>query len=159
MIIYGEYHYQKESRDFIKNEILKIKPKIIVHELLFDYNIKKDDIQKHLDNSYIGGVCDPTLNQDIFEIALSTNSDLIGCDLSEKELLAIKDLPLSIQFQLREKKMLNTINNVLKQSKDICIVVGDIHLRSFSCPELGSPSCLAYLKNFVSYPKYNKKFK
>lgn len=149
MIIYGEAHYQQKSREFIEKEILRIKPDIIIHELLFNYSINKNEVQTYLSHSGIGSICDTRFNKDIFELALKINSDLIGCDLSEEELINIKNEPLSVQFKLREAQMLKTICKVALYNLNVCVVVGDIHLRTFDCLELGDKSFLAEnLKDF-----------
>lgn len=155
MIIYGEAHYQQHSREFIEKQILRIKPDIIIHELLFNYSINKHAIQSYLSHSGIGAVCDTRFNKDIFELALKINADLIGCDLSEKELVDIQNEPLSIQFKLREAQMLKIIKEVALYNLNVCVVVGDIHLRTFDCLELGNKSCLTEeLKDF-SIVRYN----
>lgn len=149
MVIFGESHFDALSRNFIEQEIIKRKPAVIVHELLYDSYIKKQDIQLHLDSCSIGGVCDPLLNKDIFQLGLAVGADLIGCDLSQLEFLKIKNKPLNVQFKVRELHMLKTIKHVLKREKNICVVVGDIHLRTFRCKALGAKSCLSNAFNDV----------
>lgn len=149
MIIYGEAHYKQQSRDFISKEILRIRPDIILHELLFNYSIEKDKIKHYLFHSGVGHVCDDRFNKDIFELALRVNSELIGCDLSEEELINIKKEPLSIQFKLREAQMLKMIKEIASYNLNVCVIVGDLHLRTFDCLELGAKSCLPEaLKDF-----------
>lgn len=50
----GEAHYQQHSREFIEKQILRIKPDIIIHELLFNYSINKNEVQTYLSFWYWG---------------------------------------------------------------------------------------------------------
>lgn len=143
MVIFGESHFDALSRNFIEQEIIKRKPAVIVHELLYDSCIPKKDIPIYLNSCSVGGICDPLLNKDIFQLGLAVGADLIGCDLAQSEFLKIKNEPLSVQFKVRELHMLKTIKSVLKKEKNICVVVGDIHLRTFRCKILGAKSCLS----------------
>lgn len=144
LYIYGEAHFQKESLDFIAEEIRRIKPQVLIHELLNDAVLSVPDVRKQLAKCDGTDWCDPDVNQDIFKLASSLKIPLMGCDLSQAQLELNKKLPLREQFALREKRMLEILR-VIPNSRfaRVVCVVGDIHLRTKSTPELGPASVIA----------------
>lgn len=144
--IYGEAHFQQASVKFIRDEIIRLKPRVLIHELVGDHAIAANDVDQHLRDCVIGGICDPETNRDIFEIASELKIPLIGCDLSVDELGSIKRLSLEKQLALREKRMLEIIRissyAAGPKASNVVAVVGDIHLREKKNPELGYPSVI-----------------
>lgn len=121
--IFGEIHNNISSVEYIKNQIIRIKPEYILHELLYeDTCLDKETIQSRLDNNGINELCDPRINKDIYEIGLRLNCKLIGI---AKEVNANS---IQKQFKLREQHMIYIIKQYV--SEYIMVVLGDTHLRS-----------------------------
>lgn len=141
MRIYGENHFKKESVEFIRNEIIKHKPEVLIHELVFDANLSVTDVIEELKNCNGKGYCDRRFNKDIFELCAELRIPLLGCDLSEKELESLKgSRPEEVRkrFKLREERM---VKMFLKYQGDrVICVVGDTHLRQGVSTVLGLPS-------------------
>lgn len=144
LYVYGEAHFQPESVDFIRTEIERIRPQVLIHELLYDAVLSVKDIRKQLANCDGRDWCDPQVNKDIFELAAKLRIPVFGCDLSKAQLEANRKLPLAVQFAEREKRMLEVLNIIPSSrfARVVC-VVGDIHLRTQASPELGAASCIA----------------
>lgn len=138
--IFGESHYDVKNREYIAHRIREIKPKFILHELLYtDVVSSKADIKKRLNECRVDGICDPRLNKDIYELGLEIDASLIGIDAN------IRDTDLKRQFTKREAHMLKKINEYLNTPHDVVVVVGDIHLRERANLTLGEPSVLNQL--------------
>ena len=82
--------------------------------------------------------CDPTLNKDWYEFALELDKPCIGIDIDNK---TIARLPISRQFEVREKHMVEMIKDYMITGK-VVVVVGDTHLRTIKTNELGEISLL-----------------
>jgi hypothetical protein len=143
LYIYGEAHFQKESVDFIAKEIRRLKPIVLIHELLGDAVLSKPDVKAQLKICDGQQWCDPQTNKDIFELAASMGIVLFGCDLSEGDKLLNAKLSLAKQFEARERRMLEVMRTVPNtRFATVVAVVGDIHLRDKVVPELGAISAI-----------------
>ena len=140
VIIYGEIHSNPESVRSIQQAIRKQKPDYILHELLYnDVVSTPEDIRQRLKDCKEGGdYCDPTLNKDVYELGLELGAKLVGIDLAEVD----KRDPLKIQFQKREKRMVEVIRKYIGYK--VAVVVGDTHLRTVHTNELGAKSLIQF---------------
>ncbi len=138
--IFGEAHQSTKNVAYINRRITEIKPKFILHELLYsDVALTPSVIKERLDKCKRGGVCDPRLNKDIYELGLSIGAGLVGIDTH------VKDTDLKRSFQKREAFMLDKIRQYMSSGGDVVVVVGDIHLREQYSHTLGEPSVLNQL--------------
>jgi len=136
--IFGEAHSNPESVLFIQEQIKKIRPLTIVHEMLGVNKFIRSQVGNELAKcSSPRAVCQIGLNDDVFKLAASLGASLIGCDLSQREFGNLKDKPLIEVFAAREARMLATLLSVSRRIEDIVMVVGDTHLRTVETPELG----------------------
>lgn len=143
--VFGEIHNNAANVKHIAERIKQIKPDYLLHELLYDdLCYTKGSIEHRLRECKEGGVCDPNLNKDIYELGRDLDIKLVGIDLDDPEL---EKLPITEQFKKREQRMLRVIQKhlELKDGSIIVIVVGDTHLREKESKELGAPSPLAAL--------------
>jgi hypothetical protein len=144
LYIYGEAHFQPESVKFIHEEIERIRPHVLVHELLNDAVLSYRDVKAQLAKCDGSDWCDPDVNRDVFQLAAKLKIPLIGCDLSHAQLEANKAFPLAEQFAQREKRMLEVMRIVPNtRFARVVVVVGDIHLRTKPNKDLGEPSVIA----------------
>lgn len=151
--VFGEIHNNTASVKNINNEIRKIKPDFILHELLYDDKcLTQIEVSNRLNNCSIGGKCDPRINKDIYQLGYDLKAKLIGIDL---DIAYPKRLKIGEQFRRRESHMLRLIEQYCLEDSDlkIVIVVGDTHLRSKVSKDLGSSSVLSRFfsnnKNFI----------
>lgn len=144
LYIYGEAHFQPESVKFIRDEIERIRPHVLIHELVNDAVLSVRDVKAQLSHCDGKDWCDPDVNIDIFQLAAKLKIPLMGCDLSKAQLQLNKAYPLAEQFALREKRMLEVLRVVPNSrfARVVC-VVGDIHLRTKPNKDLGEASVLA----------------
>lgn len=144
LYIYGEAHFQPESVKFIHAEIERIRPQVLIHELLNDAVLSANDVKIQLSHCDGKDWCDPRVNIDVFRLASRLKIPVFGCDLSQTELDSLRDFPLAEQFARREKRMLEVMRVVPNSrfARVVC-VVGDIHLRTKPSKELGDASCIA----------------
>ena len=139
LIIFGEAHGVKEDVDRIKEEVRKINPDFLLLEMLYEDEVwYADEALKKLKDCKVGGLCDPTLNKDWYEFALELDKPCIGIDIDNK---TIARLPISRQFEVREKHMVEMIKDYMITGK-VVVVVGDTHLRTIKTNELGEISLL-----------------
>lgn len=139
--IFGEAHNSLENINYIANKIREIKPKIILHELLYtDLVTSEAVLRERLANCNGTGACDPELNKDIYELGLEVKAQLVGIDIS------IRSRELKHRLTGRESHMLAQILRYSNHRGPIVVVVGDIHLREQPNAELGEPSILNTLK-------------
>lgn len=142
--VFGEAHNNPENVAYINAKIREIKPTVILHELLYsDQALTADVIKQRLRQCKVGGVCDPRLNKDIYELGLEIGTALIGIDT------VVRDTDLKRQFKKRETYMLEQIRKYLGSTHNVVVVVGDIHLREQSSLMLGEPSVLNQLTGSV----------
>lgn len=135
LYIFGEAHNSPENVEYIANRIREIKPKIILHELLYsDIAITDKVVRERLARCDGSGPCDPTLNKDIYELGLEIKAQLIGIDTGT----SAKDL--RTQFVQRERHMTSMIDQYRNKTGPIVVVVGDAHLREKFNPVMGYPS-------------------
>lgn len=135
LYIFGEAHHNPENVAYIEKRIREIKPKIILHELLYsDMAITSQVIKERLRICDGSGPCDPRLNKDIYELGLELKAKLIGIDCT------VKSRDLKIRLAEREQHMARMINSYINQPGPIVVVVGDIHLREKANPQLGQSS-------------------
>lgn len=140
LYIFGEAHFNHSDRLRITNEIRRIKPKILAHELLYeDVCYNSQEINKRLSNCKDGGICDPGLNKDIYLLGKELNMQLVGIDLNNSGAGSLEQ-----QFKKREKHMVSMLEKLLVRSEEngdiIVAVIGDTHLRSIQTNELGPMS-------------------
>ena len=120
VIVYGEAHFHRDEVDRIRNDIIKLKPDIIIHELPEDHKFYKI----HLPSTRFYQL-ERGLDQNIYKYFKGDYKK---------------------QFEIREKNMLRNIDFVLSDGlvkmppKVVAIVVGDTHLRTIDTPELGPKS-------------------
>lgn len=137
LYIFGEAHTSPENIDYIAKRIREIKPKVILHELLYSDLVITDKVLKErLAKCDGSGPCDPKLNKDIYELGLELKAQLIGIDIR------IRSRDLKIQFAGREEHMVNMIQRYTKGAGPVVVVVGDIHLREKDNPTLGPGSLI-----------------
>lgn len=137
--VFGEMHNDPLDIDRINNEIFKISPDVLLHELLYkDRCNTLFDINRRLAKCKEGDVCDPRINRDIYLLGKRIGCKLIGIDIDFLD----NNLSLAKKFKIREAYMLTMINLSLNEFKgqNIAIVVGDTHLRTKHTTELGPPS-------------------
>lgn len=120
VIVYGEAHFHRDEVDRIRNDIIKLKPDIIIHELPEDHKFYKI----HLPSTRFYQL-ERGLDQNIYKYFKGDYKK---------------------QFEIREKNMLRNIDFVLSDGlvkmppKVVAVVVGDTHLRTIETPELGKAS-------------------
>lgn len=137
LIIFGESHHLTEDTRRIKNAIRKIKPDFLLLEMLYEDEVwYADEALKRLKDCKVGGLCDPRLNKDWYELALELDRPCIGIDIDNE---AIRNLPLAKKFEVREKHMVEMIKDYMI-SGTVVVVVGDTHLRTIKTTELGDIS-------------------
>lgn len=148
LTIFGESHFEPSSVKGIEDQIRKMKPKIIVHELLDRFVLTPDEVKKALaECGKPDTPCDPETNIDIFRLAVELGAGLVGCDLSDKEKRDLKSQALFKQFAAREIRMLEVIQQYAHRD-DVVVVVGDIHLRSTWNRSMGpSPIHTSWIKD------------
>ena len=118
--VYGENHFKPDEVHFIRAQIIKNKPDIIVHEIPEDASFYK----QHLPNTKFYQL-ERGLDKNIYKYF---KDDLVS------------------QFKHREENMLRNIDFARSGglynngSKNITVVVGDTHLRTIETPELGKAS-------------------
>lgn len=146
IIALGEAHNSKDSIDSIYAELDKFNPKWILHELLYaDVVLNKKEIASRLRNSKSGGICDPDLNEDIYQYGYDNNIKLVGIDKA----IVNKEWPLHRKMTVREDVMVSTIQEWLDKinSDKVAIIVGDTHIRNGSFDDLPESSLTIYLKS------------
>ena len=127
--IFGEAHFEPSSVASIQEQIRKLKPTVIVHEMLGSGMYTVEEAKKALANAgHPDSPCDPELNIDVFRLGVELNAKLFGCDLSDKNKEEIKTRGLGYQFSRREGRMLEVIHGIADK-RNMVVVVGDIHLR------------------------------
>jgi len=137
LYIFGEDHSKLKEITKIDAKIAKIKPDYLLHELLYaDVALTKEVIEQRLHHCKEGGLCDPRLNKDIYELGLAHDIKLVGIDL---DIDGLTHLPLAEQFKRRERHMVKMIERY-RLKGTVCVVVGDAHLRTERSAELGDPS-------------------
>lgn len=137
--VFGETHTDPRDVSRIRNEIIKLSPSVILHELLYEDRCDTDvEIEERLRTCKEGGICDPRLNKDIYRLGKALGCKLIGIDIG----FINTKLTLRESFELRERHMLKIIETCLVEFKGetIVIVVGDAHLRTTETDELGPAS-------------------
>jgi hypothetical protein len=137
LYILGEDHNSLKEIARINERIKAIKPDYLLHELLYtDLCLTREEIKQRLDACSEGGICDPRLNKDIYELGYAENIPLVGIDL---DLSGSARMTLRKQFELREKQMVKMIEQY-RTKGTVVVVVGDAHLRTQSTTELGQSS-------------------
>lgn len=127
--IFGEVHFEPSSVASIQDAIRKLKPTVIVHEMLGSGIYTVEEAKEALDTAgHPDSPCDPELNIDVFRLGVELNAKLFGCDLSEHQMKEIAHKPLYKQFAAREARMLEVIHGI-SDKRNMVVVVGDIHLR------------------------------
>lgn len=144
IFVFGEIHNEKKSVEMIQQAIRELKPSILLHELLYeDVCNRKEEIEQRLRTRRNGGLCDPRLNQDVYELGKELNMKLVGIDTNDP---TIYRKPMNVQFALREAYMLRCIKKYTEMDFQvptaIVIVVSDTHLREKFSKQLGVPSPL-----------------
>ena len=130
-LLLGEIHTSSISRDHIEATIRRVRPKVLLHELLVDdYCPDQATITQRLKTCRVGGVCDPRLNKDLYELGHELGIPLVGIDL-----------PKGGSFRERETHMVAMINKWLTKTS-LVAVVGDTHLRDNPIPRVGFRSLL-----------------
>jgi erythromycin esterase-like protein len=115
---YGESHFNGKEVDWIRQQVIKERPDIIIHEL--DYE-DRDFYKKHLP-----GV----------EVVALEPKNVVGRKYP-------KDLKQ--QFKIRENEMIDVLKKYINSPKKIIIVVGDSHLRNNN-KEIGPNILTQFLK-------------
>jgi hypothetical protein len=115
---YGESHFNRKEVDWIRRQVIKEKPDIIIHEL--DYE-DRDFYKKHLP-----GV----------EVVALEPKNVVGRKYP-------KDLKQ--QFKIRENEMIDVLKKYINSPKKIIIVTGDTHLRNNN-KEIGPNILTQFLK-------------
>lgn len=139
LYFFGEDHSKLKEIAKIDAKIVKLKPDYLLHELLYaDMALTKEVIEQRLLHCKEGGLCDPRLNKDIYELGLANNIKLVGIDL---DVNGLTHLPLAEQFKRRERHMVKMIEKY-RLKGTVCVVVGDAHLRTERSIELGEPSLI-----------------
>ena len=147
IMIFGEAHFEPESVKSIDEAIRRLKPTVIVHELLDDRIFTVDEAKKALANAgKPNSPCDPQTNIDVFQLGVDLNAKLFGCDLSQRQKAELKSQPLSKQFAEREKRMLEVIFGIEDKS-NMVVVVGDIHLRKTYPRNMGPSAITEAIQN------------
>lgn len=141
LYIFGETHGDPSDVRRIERETRRIQPAVIAHELLYDDRCASlAGINFRLSKCKKGGICDPDLNKDIYELGRDLNAQLIGIDIEVDN----PRLSLKQKFAIRERHMSDELAHLLKRVEaediDIVAVVGDTHLRSIQTKELGPSS-------------------
>lgn len=127
--IFGEAHFEPTSVASIQDQIRKLKPTVIVHEMLGSGIYTVEEARRALETAGLpDSPCDPELNIDVFRLGVELNAKLFGCDLSEREKQEIAHKSLGKQFAAREGRMLEVIHGIADK-RNMVVVVGDIHLR------------------------------
>jgi len=135
--IFGEAHTSLENIAYIEKRIKEIKPKVILHELLYgDIALTPTVIKSRLDKCDGSGFCDPKLNKDIYELGLLLKAKLVGIDYR------VRTRDMKIQFMERERHMVKLIERWSSEPGPIVVVVGDIHLRQEYNSVLGDASLI-----------------
>lgn len=145
IFVFGEIHTNSSNVKHIADRIKEIKPEYLLHELLYDdLCYTKATIEHRLRECKEGGICDPSLNKDIYELGKNLDIKLVGIDLDDPEL---SKLSIEEQFKKREQRMVRVIRKHMEliDNPIIVIVVGDTHLREKESKELGKPSPLMEL--------------
>ena len=138
--IFGEAHTNPENIAYIADRIRAIRPKVILNELLYtDIVTSERVLRERLSRCDGTGPCDPKLNKDIYELGLEVKAQLIGIDIT------VRSKGLEQRLKGREAHMLAIIERYLTHQGPVVVVVGDIHLREQSNPELGEASILQTL--------------
>lgn len=134
LTVFGEMHFHNDDVKRIREEVVRIRPDIIISELSDDDkyyrkllpNITIVPLEKNLDK----------------KIYVNYKNDLVK------------------QFEIREINMINNINKVIEfnPKKHIVIIVGDTHLRTIVTDELGETHLSNYLDNIIdkNYLKEDK---
>lgn len=108
--IFGEEHNNSNSVKDIQRKIINIQPDIILSELWWE---DKPFFKKYLPNTKV-----------------------LPLEPDNKN---YKNMNLNDSFQIREKYMLNTIKKYYNSS-NICVIVGDTHLRKTNNKEIKTNS-------------------
>lgn len=148
IIIFGENHFDfTNSVLFIGNEIKKIKPNLLMHELLTPNDwVTKEEAIKRLKNNNIYNKDIKTEIPDIYEIIKDSNCLGYGYELPIN--IVKKEKGNNNQFLLRENNALKKLILYSKIFNKICFVIGDTHLRSKPIEDLLTPSPIyEYAKN------------
>jgi hypothetical protein len=124
-LILGEIHTSRQSQRAVKKAIEQYRPTALLHELLYDdICLTPAEIRQRLNTCRPGGLCDPRLNRDIYELGLKLQIPLVGIDLPERG-----------TFRERESLMANQITKWLTRHR-VAVVVGDTHLRDGPIPRV-----------------------
>lgn len=135
--IYGEIHSDRNEVNRIYNEINKFNPDVLLHELLYeDVCLTREAIKKRISDCRIGNLCDPRFNRDVYEYGYDNNIPIIGIDKENAE------GSVNEKFRVRERHMLEKIEEAMKKYKRIAVVVGDTHIRTKRSATLGAPSVI-----------------
>jgi len=110
IVIFGENHTKPDEVDRIRKEIVVFNPEVILHELYWE-------------------------DEEFYKKVLPDVDVLPLEDEVEKT-----DLPISELFSIRERSMIEHLNNANDKYVRIAIVIGDTHLRTIDTKELGSKS-------------------
>lgn len=125
--VFGEAHSSFMDIRRVWKRIEQIKPKVIMHELLYDDHVKdRVDIRSRIRDCKVGGICDPRLNLDVYRLGYEVDAELIGID-TDTDALTIND-----RIHQREAHMVEKIKEFIHLEGPIVIVVGDLHLRDKS---------------------------
>lgn len=81
LYFFGEDHSKLKEIAKIDAKIVRLKPDYLLHELLYaDLALTKEVIEQRLHHCKEGGICDPRLNKDIYELGLTHDIKLVGID-------------------------------------------------------------------------------
>lgn len=142
IVIWGENHSDPKDIKAIRKAIIEFEPSIILHELAYQDQALRFEVKKRLKECRVGGICDPRLNKDVYELALELDIGLLGIDIT------VLDGSRKERMQAREQHMLEMIKLTADKMlyPKIAVVVGDTHLRD-KTKTLGEPSVLLSLTN------------
>lgn len=142
VVIFGENHTSHTDVEGINYSIRKMEPVVIAHELLYNDDVTgQAAIKDRLRYCRRGDLCDPNLNQDIYQLGYDLDVRLVGIDTHVGNGSKLQ------KMRLREEHMLVKIQALMEHYPDgrIAVVVGDTHLRGMT-KAMGTESILQTLK-------------
>lgn len=110
IVIYGENHTKPDEVERIRKDIVMLNPEVILHELYWE------------DEEFYRKIL-----PDVKVLPLEDEVDH-------------SDLPMAELFSIRERSMLEHLNDAVEKFDRIAVVIGDTHLRTIETKELGSQS-------------------
>lgn len=127
LLILGEAHMHAAHVRSVNEAIVVANPDYLLHELVHeDLALESVVLAHRIKTCRIGGLCDPRLNQDIYQLALTHGYGLVGIDIEVNAPLSFNE-----KFLQRETHMVKMIQRWAPRG-DVVVVVGDAHLRDGS---------------------------